>query len=319
MTENQLWYDKYRPKSFDDYVWADERLKELVLQWITKKTIPSLVLAGGPGRGKSTLANLIINALGIEESDVLRLKGSKDNNVETMRTKVQEFCELGGWSPLRIVFFDEADMLSRSAQEALRTIIDEFSEAGVRFIFTCNHPHRIEQAVVESRMLRIDIEKLPEDNYIDRIANVLVAEGIELDEPALDVLVEIKDACYPDLRRAFNFLQNSVRDGRLSKATPVKAAVGQWSSYLTDLLTEKHDVIREICKIREMLVALTPDEMEEVYKFLYHNGTKLFADKQIKAIYLINNGQKAHRNALLPDMILLEVIVRLMLLNNGQE
>src|SRR5216684_3122608 len=94
--ETRLWYDKYRPTSFDDYVWADERLKELVREWINKKSIPSLVLAGGPGRGKSTLANLIISALGIEESDVLRLKGSKDNNVETMRTKVQEFCELGG-------------------------------------------------------------------------------------------------------------------------------------------------------------------------------------------------------------------------------
>lgn len=319
MAENQLWYDKHRPESLDDYVWTDERLRELVAQWVAKKTIPSLVLAGGPGRGKSTLAGLIIAALGIESGDVLRLKGSKDNNVETMRTKVQEFCELGGWSPLRIVFFDEADMLSRAAQQALRNIIDEFSTAGVRFIFTCNHPHQIEEAVVESRMLRIDIDKLPEDEYLNRIVNILYAEGIELDDPAFDVIGEIKDACYPDLRRALNFLQNSVRDGKLVKATPVKAAAKAWEGYLTDLLTESHDVLQEICKIRETLMGLTPDEMEEVYRFLYHNGTKLFADKQIKAIYLINNGQKAHRNALLPEMILLEVIVRLMLLNNGQE
>lgn len=319
MPVNRLWYDKYRPQSFDEYVWTDDRLKDLVFDWVKKESVPSLVLSGGPGRGKTSLVNLIIAALGIAESDVLRLKGSKDNNVETMRTRVQEFCEIGGWSPLRIVFFDEADVLSRSAQQALRNIIDEFSEAGVRFIFTCNHPQRIEEAVIESRMLRIDIEKLPEDEFLSRIVDILVAEGVELDDSALDAITEIKDSCYPDLRRALNVLQNSVRDGKLTKAVPIEAATGVWEQYFTELMSGQQEVVREICKIRETLVAMSPDEMEEVYKFLYHNGTKLFPETQIKAIYIINSGQKAHRSALLPDMILLEVIIRLMLLNNGQE
>jgi DNA polymerase III delta prime subunit len=316
--ENRLWYDKYRPASFAEYVWSDERLKELVLVWIEKKSIPSIMLAGGPGRGKSTLANLLIQALGIAESDVLRLRGSKDNNAETIRTRVQEFCELGGWSDLRIIYLDEADLLSRKAQEMLRDIIDDYADS-VRFIFTCNYPHKIIEEVSQSRLFRIDIDKLPEDEFIGRIAEVLVAEGVELDDPALDAITEIKDGCYPDLRKALNLLENSVRDGKLKNVTPIKSAVGAWESYFTALMTEHHDVLREICKIRETLAALAPDEMEEVYRFFYHNGARLFADKQIKAIYIINSGQKAHRNALLPDMILLEVIIRLMLLSNGQE
>ena len=319
--ETRLWYDKYRPTTFDDYVWANDHLKDLVVDWIAKKSIPSIMLAGGPGRGKTSLANLIITELGVDEDDVLRLKGSKDNNIETMRTRVQEFCELGGWSdsPVRIVFFDEADMLSRSAQEALRNIIDEFSNAGVRFIFTCNYPHRIEKALSESRLFRIDIEKLPLDDFTVRLANIIIAEGIELDDPALDAVTEAQDLCYPDLRKAINLLQNSVRDGVLRKLSPTHASSELWEPYFTELMTQPHDILREVCKIRETLMGMTPDDMEEVYKFIYHNGARLFADKQIQAVFIINNGQKAHRNALLPDMILLEVLIRLMLLSNEQE
>ncbi len=315
MNENQLWYDKHKPKTFDEYVWADPRLKTLVYEWVAKKSIPSVMFAGGSGRGKTSLCNLLIESLGVDESDVLRLKGAKDNNAETMRGRVQEFCELGGWSGLRIVYLDEADLLSRTAQEMLRNIIDDYSE-NVRFIFTCNYPHKIIEAVAQSRLFRVDIDKLPREDFIQRLVDVLLAERVMLDDPALDAIDEVQESCYPDLRRALNLLQNSVRDHVLRRVIPILSVAGAWETYFTTLMTEKYDAIREVCKIRETLAGLTPDEMEDVYRFLYHNGTKLFADKQVEAIFMINAGQKVHRNALLPEMILLEVIIRLMLLHD---
>lgn len=313
MSENALWYSRHRPDSLDTYVWMDEKLKASVQEWVAKRNLPSLMLAGGPGRGKTTLADLIIKALGLDESDVLRLKGARDNNAETIRTRVQEFCELGGWSGLRVVFFDEADLLTRTAQEMLRTIIDDYSDS-VRFIFTCNYPHRIIEAVSSSRLVRIEIEKLPKDEFTDRMIDVLMAEGLTLDETAARVIEQIRDTCYPDLRRAINELQGSVVDGQLRSARSLKSATAEWETYLVELLTQPVDPVREICKIRETLATLTPDEMEDVYRFLYHHGDKLFLDKQILAIQLINAGQKSHRVALLPEMILLEVILRLILL-----
>jgi replication factor C small subunit len=314
MAENQLWYNKHRPKSFEQYVWTDDKLKATINEWIGKRSIPSLLLAGGPGRGKTTLADLLIQALDVDESDVLRLKGARDNTADAIRTKVAEFCELGGWSGLRIVFFDEADLLTHMAQLMLRTVIDDYADA-VRFILTCNYPHKIIDAISTSRLVRIEIEDLPTEEFMGRLVEVLIAEGISCEsDEALGVLAELQTKCYPDLRRAINELQGSVIDGRVRSARKLRSATATWESYIGRLITEAHDPVREIGKIRETLTALTPDEIEDVYRFLYQNGDRLFGDKQIQAIQLINVGQKSHRLALLPDMILLEVILRLMLL-----
>jgi DNA polymerase III delta prime subunit len=311
VAETPLWYDKYRPQTFDDYVWSDDRTKELIMDWVAKGTIPSMILTGGPGRGKSALADLIIMQLGVDEDDVLRLRGATDNTAETVRTRIQEFCELGGWSGLRIVLFNEADMLSHVAQGMLRTMMDDFSSS-VRFVFTCNYPHRIIEPISSSRLLRIDIDKLSYEDFFRRMAEILMAEEIDLDDTAVSVAQQIADHCYPDLRKAINVMQHSVRDGALKSMHEIKSAAGVWEAELRGLFQKYHDPLREIIRIRDLLALLSPDEMEEVYRFLYQNGTELFGAKQIQAIIVINNGQKAHRAALLPDMILLEVILRLM-------
>jgi DNA polymerase III delta prime subunit len=312
MTETQLWYDKYRPRAFDKYVWPGGDLKESVSEWVAKRNVPSLLFAGGPGRGKTTLAQLIINELGLDSSDVLVLKGAKDNNAETIRTKVQEFCELGGWSGLRIVFFDEADLLSRTAQEMLRTVIDDYSD-NVRFIFTCNYPNRIIEALSSSRLRRIDIETIPRKEFMARLIDIVVAEQVDVDQSGGQALDGIVRACYPDLRAAIDLLQWSVKDGKLRRVHGVKVSEA-WQTAVRSVLLSRADPLAEVCRLRELLAGLQPDDIEDVYRFLCLHGAEFFGDKQINAIFIINAGQKVHRAALLPDLILLEVIIRLLVL-----
>lgn len=319
MPEKALWYNKYTPSSLEDYVWTDPSTKEMIAGWVEKRNIPSVCFAGGPGRGKTSLGWLLINQLAIDSEDYLYLRGSINNNAETVRKDIVEFCELGGWSGLRVVFVDEADALSHVAQGALRNVIDDYGDS-VRFIFTCNFPHKIIDALWSSRMIRIDIEKLPLDDFTNRMWSVLEAEGLPLDEDSeAEAFLTIRDLSYPDLRKAINLLQYNVRDGKLHTPKVTKHTSDGWESYFRSILTTQADPIKEIGKIRETLLTLNPEEMEAVYHFLYHNGTELFGDKQIKAILYINAGQKSHRNALLPDMILLEVFLKLMVLMNSDD
>jgi DNA polymerase III delta prime subunit len=320
MAENELWYEKYRPRTFDDYVWVDEHTKALVQEWISQCTIPSMILTGGPGRGKTSLVNLIVASLDLDPGDVLDLKGATDNTAEIVRTKIQEFCELGGWSQsgLRLVVFNEADMLTRVAQNTLRTMMDDYA-SNIRFLFTCNYPHLLSEPISSSRMIRIEIDKLSYEDYFTRMATVLDAEGIELNDRAVVVIQEIADACYPDLRKALNEMQYSVIGGKLESRRQIKVAAGEWETYVTDLFKSPHDPLREILKMRDMFAMMTPEEMEAVYRFLYENGAELFGSKQVQAIIVLNNGQKVHRQALLPDMILLEVFLRLIALKALKE
>ena len=82
---NTLWVEKFRPKSVDEYVFVDERQKQQVQHWIKDESIPHLLLSGDPGTGKTTLAKVLINELGVEEYDVLEINASRENGIDNLR------------------------------------------------------------------------------------------------------------------------------------------------------------------------------------------------------------------------------------------
>jgi replication factor C small subunit len=66
----ELWTEKWRPKTLDGYVFRDDAQKHQVEGWIASGMIPHLLFSGSPGVGKTTLAKILINQLGINEYDV---------------------------------------------------------------------------------------------------------------------------------------------------------------------------------------------------------------------------------------------------------
>ena len=84
----ELWTEKYRPKTVDGYVFADENQRRQVSTWIKDKSIPHLLLSGSPGIGKTTLAKLVLNEIGIEDYDILEINASRDNGVDFLKTKI---------------------------------------------------------------------------------------------------------------------------------------------------------------------------------------------------------------------------------------
>jgi replication factor C small subunit len=99
----ELWVEKYRPKSTSDYVWIDRDQKHMVETWIHDKYIPHLLLAGNAGAGKTTLAKVLINELGVDPAEFMHINASRDNGVDFLRNKITNFCSTMAMGTFKVV------------------------------------------------------------------------------------------------------------------------------------------------------------------------------------------------------------------------
>ena len=287
MSINKLWVESYRPKTVSDYVWRDNSQKQQVMQWIKDGAIPHILLSGSPGTGKTTLAKVLINELGVDDFDFLQINASRDNGVDFLRVKIEGFVQTMPFGEFKVVLMDEADYLSLSAQAVMRGLMETYSNTA-RFILTCNYPHKILDAM-KSRCQSIHIDKLDKIEFTTRVATVLVDENIDFD---LDVLDSYVTATYPDLRKCINSLQMASIDGVLQQPTASSAMLDDYKIKAVDLF--KQGRVRDARKI--ICSQVRPDEMEDVFRWMYDNlelwGTT--PEAQDKAIVIIRNGLINH-------------------------
>ena len=299
----ELWVEKYRPNSVDGYVFRDAHQKKQVQQWITDGTIPHLLFSGNAGIGKTTLAKILLNQLEINDLDVLEINASRTNSVEDVRDKIVNFVQMIPFGSFKVVLLDEADYLSPNAQAALRGVMEEYHTTS-RFILTCNYPNRIIPAL-HSRCQGFHIERIDQTEFTARVAEILIAEEITPDIDTLDTYVK---ATYPDLRKCINMVQMNSVSGSLLPPEKSDSGESDWKLEMTELFKAG-----QISKARKLVCSQArPDEMEDVYKWLYDN-IELFGDeeKQVSAILIIKQGLVDHTLVADPEINLAATMIRL--------
>jgi DNA polymerase III delta prime subunit len=220
-----LLVEKYRPAKIADCV-LPKNIKKMFEDIAKTGDIPNLILNGGAGCGKTTVAKALCNELGI---DYLFVNASEDSGIDVLRTRIRNFAStvaLGGGK--KVVILDEADYLNpQSTQPALRGFIEEFA-ANCRFIMTCNFKSRIIEPL-HSRCTMIDF-KIPSkekptlaSEFLERAKFVLDSEGIAYDEKVVAQLI-VKN--FPDFRKVLNLIQRysvsgAIDSGILSASTDI--------------------------------------------------------------------------------------------------
>ena len=299
----ELWVEKYRPKNINGYVFRDEAQKKQVKNWIKEKTIPHLLFSGNAGIGKTTLAKLLFNELEISEFDILEINASRTNSVDDVRDRIVNFVQMIPFGDFKVVLLDEADYLSPNAQAALRGVMEEYHTTS-RFILTCNYPNRIIPAI-HSRCQGFHIAKIDQTEFTARVAEILINEEVK---PNLDILDTYVKATYPDLRKCINMVQMKVQDKSLLAPNEGDTGESDWKLDMVELF--KAGKIQEA---RKMLCgAVRPEEMEDIYRWLYDN-IELFGDdeKQDQAVLVIKQGLVDHTLVVDPEINLAATLIRL--------
>ena len=299
----ELWVEKYRPKTVDGYVFRDDAQKKQVTSWIKDKTIPHLLFSGNAGIGKTTLAKLLFNELDINDLDILEINASRTNSVDDVRNKIVNFVQMIPFGDFKVVLLDEADYLSPGAQAALRGVMEEYHTTA-RFILTCNYPNRIIPAI-HSRCQGFHIAKIDQTEFTARVAEILITEGVV---PDLDILDTYVKATYPDLRKCINMVQMNVQEGSLLRPNEGDAGTTDWKLEMVELF--KKGKINDARKL--LCGAVRPEEMEEIYRWLYDN-IELFGseEQQDTAVLTIKQGLVDHALVADAEINLAATLIRL--------
>jgi len=281
MSDQYLWVEKYRPATIDECI-LPEKLKQTFKDYIATGQLPTLLLSGTAGVGKTTVAKALCNEIG---ADYIMINGSDEGRlIETLRLKIKGFASTVSLTDAKkVVILDEADYMNAdSIQPALRGFIEEFSN-NCRFIFTCNFKNRIIEPL-HSRCAVIDFKINNADKpaiaagFFKRVTQILKTEGIDFDTK---VVVELINKHFPDYRRILNELQRYSVSGKIDAGLLVSMSD---ESYKTLVMNLKE---RDFKKTRQWIAQNSDIDSSSLFDHLYEKASEYMEPASIPTMVLL--------------------------------
>lgn len=281
--------DKYAPTDLDSMI-LNPSIKSVLEEMVKDpyNKFKNMTLTGVPGIGKTALAKALVKQIGAE---CLFLNASKENNVDTIRSKVSDFCgSVSLADQIKVVILDEADCLSvgkiggAGAQEVLRGLIEEHQN-DCRFILTCNYVNRIIPALI-SRCPIINVQFTPE-LVLERVKTILKSEQVKVGKSKLlDFYETVIKTQFPKVRNILHSLDCCIKTDKTfdvsfsGVSSADNKALEEFVDTLHKLIINKGS---KSTKIRQYYID-NSDVFEEDYEILSNELFEKFIDEPMVQI-----------------------------------
>jgi DNA polymerase III delta prime subunit len=230
MDLDKIWSEKYRPQNVDDLVLSEDD-KKIIQNFIKNDEIPNLLFYGNAGTGKTTTGKILISALDAEDLFL----NCAEVGIDEVRNTITSFSKTKSFNgKKKIVFLDEIDSASASAQRGLRNVMEE-NAAYCRYILTSNYIHSV-IVPLQSRCQTIQLSP-PLKLIVARINKILYKENIKVDDENVKKLVFLIKKLFPDIRKTINEVQKYCIDGVLT--IPDISKVDKFTDDIIGLLLSK--------------------------------------------------------------------------------
>ena len=285
------WVEKYRPSRFEDIV-LDDVNRKIFENIIKTERFPNLLFYGPPGTGKTTtIVNLIksyqekIN--NIDSKLMIHLNASDDRGIDIIRSQISQFVNsktlfnVG----LKFVILDEADYMTKNAQQALHNLIENMNSS-IRICLICNYLSKIDSSL-QGEFIQIRFNKLPEKEIGKFLENIAKQEKItDLSKTNINLIL---DSYKNDIRSMINYMQSCKKTSKKSLLIDSKAY-----NELTNIIKESTVESKLITKINALSIKYKMDRYEilkKYLKYLLFSSKRYYVPKMFNLLKLINHNE----------------------------
>ena len=213
---------KYRPQSFAELIGQDAMVTTLGNAIARGRIAHAFLLTGVRGVGKTSTARLVakaLNCIGLDGQggptikpcgvcepcvaiaegryiDVIEMDAASHTGVDDVREIIEAVRYSAVSARFKIYIIDEVHMLSKNAFNALLKTLEE-PPAHVKFLFATTEVNKVPVTVL-SRCQRFDLRRIPAGLLADHFAHVARAEGVDVEDEALNVIARAAEGSARD-------------------------------------------------------------------------------------------------------------------------
>lgn len=189
-------YRQYRPHAFDE-VRGQEQVTDTLEKAIKNgKVAHAYLFAGSRGTGKTSVARILAQALGVSDKDLYEIDAASNTGVDNIR-ELREGAQTAPFdSKYKFYIIDEAHMLSRQAWNALLKTLEE-PPAHVIFVLATTERDKVPETI-QSRCEIYTFKQPTREILSQAVSDVAKKEGYSLERAAAELIALLAEGSFRD-------------------------------------------------------------------------------------------------------------------------